>query len=397
MDNFNGFMVEPNTSNHNGLELKHPVISGGSCFHDVVYSCVVDRPPNVYAPAIRPMSLDYEYVCSSSNGNSLLHSLYPELKKWLTLNICGNRVSKKYKAALDMVIANLITASQYGMQLLVPRGRRAAVTHNPDVLGYTLVTNTIDFLRDDGLIKFHMGIQEKDLGYCSWCVPSSKLIGLILKHDTKAHLHKHSRLIELRHGDRKFKREKRLLKIPKARRREASRLEAPVIAYSQLWLNHVASLDGMTLTPWVRRIFNGTLSLGGRFYGDFQQLPKADRRRILIDGEETCEPDFSGFHTYILYAWAGIQLNSYPYDIEGLDQNLVKAVLLRLLNSESKSILSGQITKSANANTKAAYDSWVKSNQFCNTNWRSSLKPSKPDCLQGFIPGIPAGTSANDL
>jgi hypothetical protein len=92
------------------------------------------------------------------------------------------------------------------------------------------------------------------------------------------------------------------------------------------------------------RVFNnGGFHSGGRFYGGFwQALNKADRKRLLIDGEETVELDFQACHIRMCYQHDGAPLSpdSDPYSIPGIDpqhRGAVKGLLLRWLGSGSGS------------------------------------------------------------
>jgi hypothetical protein len=88
------------------------------------------------------------------------------------------------------------------------------------------------------------------------------------------------------------------------------------------------------------RVFNnGSLEQGGRFYGGWwQALRKADRQRLLIDGEPTVELDFKSMHTRLCYQFEGCPLppDVDPYLIPGLpktSRDVVKAALNRLINA----------------------------------------------------------------
>lgn len=88
------------------------------------------------------------------------------------------------------------------------------------------------------------------------------------------------------------------------------------------------------------RVFsNDSWRQGGRFYGGFWQgLPKADRSRLLIDGEETVELDFQACHVRVCYHLDGNPLPADidPYTIPGIGperRGAVKALTLRLLGA----------------------------------------------------------------
>lgn len=88
------------------------------------------------------------------------------------------------------------------------------------------------------------------------------------------------------------------------------------------------------------RVFNnGSFAEGGRFYGGWWQgLRKADRKRLLINGEPTVELDFKSMHPRLCYQFEQIPLapDIDPYLIPGLPESvreLVKAAVVRLLNA----------------------------------------------------------------
>lgn len=88
------------------------------------------------------------------------------------------------------------------------------------------------------------------------------------------------------------------------------------------------------------RVFNnGRWDQGGRFYGGWwQMLPKADRARLLIDGEEVVELDFKALHPRLCYHLSGKPLGAEvdPYELpdlagEGI-RPIVKIAFNQLLN-----------------------------------------------------------------
>lgn len=92
------------------------------------------------------------------------------------------------------------------------------------------------------------------------------------------------------------------------------------------------------------RVFNnGLWEHGGRFYGGWwQQLPSATRRRLLIDGEETVELDFSALHPRLCYHLEGRPLapDVDPYRVEGLAagdvRSAVKVAFNQLVNVDGR-------------------------------------------------------------
>lgn len=379
-----------------GLSLKYPISSGGGLVG--VNDCGLSY-------------LSYGLVCGFidlSLGD--VDRLLSEFEFFLTEHLKRNgvqRISEKYRLTLDMVLANLRLAHLEGNKLCTPTGRRATTFNNPEKIGYSLVKRVIDYLHVKGLIEQRIGQASAHLEQrrptISW--PTAELVAWFEKNKIRPLLHDKAELVELRkkvisHYENSDKNRVKVtknepVKIPKKYREHAEKLRRPVYAYNELWLNHVATLEGRYVVPWCRRIFNESFDNGGRFYGSFQQLPKKERDKILIDGFSTVEPDYSGYHINLLYTWEGRQFKGDPYDIEGIDRGLVKAVMLPLLNHENLASLAAQITKSAKPEIKAAYERWQSKQRLYEINRALGVRarqPEKPDYLKGFIEGIPAST-----
>ena len=110
---------------------------------------------------------------------------------------------------------------------------------------------------------------------------------------------------------------------------------------------HLSQLgeDGQVsdLPPFrLRRIFSrGSFGLGGRFFGGpWINMKPEGRARLLIDGEETVELDYSALHPRLIYALDGIPLEDGedPYRIPGWEgperRQYAKTAFLQLINSE---------------------------------------------------------------
>lgn len=78
--------------------------------------------------------------------------------------------------------------------------------------------------------------------------------------------------------------------------------------------------DGKTIAePFLRRIFNTSFELGGRYYtqlGVIQTMCLEDRLKITVDGRKCCEIDAAALHPSILATRAGIKVDYDPYDFE---------------------------------------------------------------------------------
>ena len=87
----------------------------------------------------------------------------------------------------------------------------------------------------------------------------------------------------------------------------------------------------------IKRVFNSLdFNVGGRFYGGWwQNIPKAYRSLVTIDGKRTVEFDYSTFYPVMLYALKGLELSGDAYDI-GIGQEnrgLVKELFNSMVHS----------------------------------------------------------------
>ena len=76
---------------------------------------------------------------------------------------------------------------------------------------------------------------------------------------------------------------------------------------------------------------------GGRIYGNYQNMPKEQRAKITIDGEETVELDFPENHVKLLAASAGIKHEENMYDAFShlMTRKEAKRAIMVVLNSEN--------------------------------------------------------------
>lgn len=71
--------------------------------------------------------------------------------------------------------------------------------------------------------------------------------------------------------------------------------------------------------PFLRRIFNTSFEMGGRYYtqmGVIQTMSPEDRLKIIVDVRKCCEVDAVALHPSILATRAGIHVDYDPYDFE---------------------------------------------------------------------------------
>ncbi len=95
------------------------------------------------------------------------------------------------------------------------------------------------------------------------------------------------------------------------------------------------------LQAQLHRVFNnGKFTEGGRFYGgNYQQLSKKDRAKILINNSPIVEIDFSALHLNMLYNKTGKYFDKDPYTSVNNNPEvrpILKLVSLIAINSENK-------------------------------------------------------------
>lgn len=153
-------------------------------------------------------------------------------------------------------------------------------------------------------------------------------------------------------------------------------LGAQMASYNSMVARAEVLLDGRQMECRLRRIFNGSITLGGRMYGgDHQTTPSIDRARILIDGEPTVEIDYNAMHPNLLIALSGSDAVADPYqsiaDAASMPRSAVKGLLLRLLNCSCLPSFHRIATLSGNPDVQAMAASGRE--------------------FPGFFEGVPAG------
>ena len=301
----------------------------------------------------------------------------------------GKRFRKKtYLPIISTILANLLNADNHRLQIIYSRN---------DTSGNRPWIHFWDFLSHLNLISTVIaGKNEK--GVQSWCVALPELIELLKPAtSTKIIFDRHQPSIEVRDN------EKNVLPVSKnqATRLKYNRYEKATRAFNEYWQHRIVTLDGKDVVPYVKRVFNGTLEHGGRFYGGFQQLPSNVRARLIIDDLKTCEIDYSSIHMAILYAWEGIQVQyGTVYEMEGYDRDVVKAVTLRALNINNLADLKRAISTSASPQNKIKYRAYKDARavyEFERSKGFTSKAPKKALWIDTFIEGIPSDTIADDL
>ena len=106
--------------------------------------------------------------------------------------------------------------------------------------------------------------------------------------------------------------------------------------YNHAMAYHDVRFGGYRLNTALVRKFARTLEYGGRYYrADYQTMKREERPHITIDGNETCELDFSALHPTLLYLELGMSVPDDPYACT-VNRDDYKLALNIALNAKDK-------------------------------------------------------------
>ena len=92
-----------------------------------------------------------------------------------------------------------------------------------------------------------------------------------------------------------------------------------------------------TATLSLHRIWNQNWQRNGRLYGCWvQNLPKENRRTLLLNGEPVAEPDYPALHCRLIYDLAGKPMPDKPFEIDGFERSEVKRAFYTMVNAPSR-------------------------------------------------------------
>ena len=329
-------------------------------------------------PAFNPFRIETIYTAVADNDPNIITYWVEEFRAFTN----KVRVSKKHKEMFSAILANLKISYLSKRPILHSRN-----TSN----GNKLIIELVDFLAHKGFINLVIGKNNEYQNQSSWFIPSNEYERESERVQIRIELGKGSNFLCLRNE------EKDDIPIPSGTLKASqliSLLSLSIVAYNQLWLNNSATLNGNHVSPFCRRIFKRELNLGGRFYGgalSHVNMPKSDRKKILINGEPTIEPDYKSLHFALLYSMVGVNMFTLfddPYDgIKGYDRKLIKALSVRFVNSEM-GVLKRNITRSGNANIQQIAES---------KNQEKWLTENQRNAVEGFIENVPLNTKGADI
>lgn len=280
------------------------------------------------------------------------------------------RLDSNYRSrVVPAVLTNLLLAHKSGKQVIYSRDRNRA---------NSLHLAFIDWLADAKLITNH--VQPKQAGgkrLRSWMCATQALAalfnlpepwGLTLSRDFKPVVYR------VRDGEKWID-----AAPPEKHRRAIAKAAQFVTRYNQAIEQCAISYAGKhPLACFLHRIFNGAMDQGRRLYGgQHETMPKECRKHIQINGEATVELDYSALHPNLLLWLTESPECADPYsriaEEAGLSREAVKALMLRLINSNAGADFCRTVTRSGNPEEKAKVA-------------RDSAR-----AFDGFIEGVPDG------
>jgi len=212
------------------------------------------------------------------------------------------------------------------------RSKSALLWHSPRIrnrrfFSYRLIIPAMDFLESHGLISHHRGVagvvgrQSEFRATFRLIANMSRLPYRMLSPDDP---------IILRNADNEE------LEIPKAR--EYQRMSNRLNAQNELILGTTFSSLPVLKSP-LRRIFRYDMQHLGRFYtigASWQNVQRATRQLIELDGQKTTLLDYSACNPNIAYRLIQAEPPENPYNCESFCRSDAKFALMVLLNAKNR-------------------------------------------------------------
>lgn len=348
--------------------------------------------------AKKPTKLNKDWCTNNKSVNAFLEYHSEKFFEFIE----AKRRTKSKVALLDCVLANLLEAYNRNAQLIYSRETARKDTKT--------MIQIADYLTSAKLTINVIGKQNNSEHSASFLKPTDKF-GLEVKAArVRVAIAEDAPMISVKDDKGEPLSVKRIQARNRARYAE---VQASVVAYNKLWLDHEVTFNEKPLVPFCKRKFNHDIYHGGRFYDASHLSLKRDERKTLkIDGEATAEPDFKAIHPHLLYALKGLQLEADPYTVCGFDRKAIKKALLVMVNASRMQDVATSITKSGKPKNIAKHEAYKKARQTFEierAEYESavargeSVKPPRepinpfPAGKQLFIEGMPENTDGKTL
>jgi hypothetical protein len=272
--------------------------------------------------------------------------------------------SRKKTYGFEVVVFNIccsaIFKEIYGLDVPAAMSLRNGSTFS-NLLGYRNLNNIIDWLIKEDLITVKLGFKSKGkkAGIASKLRPTARFMELLSEFLLEPVIAT-TELVSIKDPDgsssRGFKRElartDEILGDLNKMIRSAQITVTKTIetATPKAIIDHLVSAKGfkptvkgkevnVTLHSEVvcfSRVYSGRVGIGGRLISGIQNLPRQERFSTQINGEETCELDFSSLHPNLCYALEGIEPPKDSYALTTVPREIAKSLLVTALNSKTR-------------------------------------------------------------
>jgi hypothetical protein len=307
----------------------------------------------------------------SKSDHPLIGCWHPQDRKFLDrLNLPQAKTQKRAQAR-DLILTETVVTHRSNSYRWTSYSRRPAYYARPSryrerPMTYATMVPTIDELAREGYLE-HEKSKPGHRGWQSRFRASGALIKMAESEPFNAR-HEPIESIVLRDANKKA--------LEYVDNEETNRMRAELAEVNEAIRSSPIDYDGipgrdgkvlflpdgrkLTIQNDLHRVFSrGSFDLNGRFYGPtWQNLPKARRCEITIDGEATSESDHSWLHPRLLYAKAGKRLDCDPYDLPHRERRLVKIAFNVLVNADTE--LSARRAIAEEIGGKGAYNAaWM--------------------------------------
>jgi hypothetical protein len=346
---------------------------------DWYYKCEFLRRVYDYSPYLTLNFREDTLPKRCEYGYKFIYTLLYEYMKTTRRNVNKRSVAK----VVNCFVKNISRTTFYKVQTIKYNRHKSYWSNNKNSVSNKIFMELVDILKDKGLLISFSGLYGvKDYSNISSLLVSSQhLIDIctgkvedipkLMENCLKQLIPKYT-IIRTLVGNTKVERE-----TVKGEHMRVRELEKLMVEYNNTLERHEISVNGETLQElYFRTIFNEDLDHGGRLcdHGEFQSLPKRERKTLEIDSSPTISLDYKHLHPSILYAREGFDLRGFdpyycevkmPVDLEEVfefawendqldmydctydpNRNLAKTALLCMINANSEESAIKAVSKS---------------------------------------------------
>jgi hypothetical protein len=296
----------------------------------------------------------------------LVDKYYAELTNYFFSQGRKYKPQDSYRLALESLFANFVKRRREGSWVGVSRDKSTPMQNG---IGVKVLIHLTDWMAATGLIAHALGRQgangAKGSGVVTVIRPAGQLQRqLRLVTVDCVGTRKTQPVLVLRERRKKGKRGKKIPMEEWSQRngekkpREAMRKLLEWL--NQLWADVIVTLDGDPFEQcYFKASFTSSFLLGGRIYeGNIQNLPQNDRQRLLIDGQQVVEADYSGCQPRLMYGMEKLTFpeDDDPYRLPGFTREAVKAAAQPLMFGRSIKMAIASLKRSQNPKNKGKKD-----------------------------------------